>query len=168
MDLRALALAVDEQVYRPPSDREISMRCYGVRLPEGSATPELRLLEKGEGRRILRRLRLPRGLTALAVTAAGWRAPMEADGSMEERPSRHPDRQRIHATTVVSGDGELMTVMRTAGVDPSGRVEVMPGGEGVVPELLQQCWRRARAREAGGADFDAAPWALGDPTGRSS
>ena len=166
MDVRALALAVDEQVYRPPSDCEISMRCYAVMLPEGSEIPELRLLEKGEGRRILRRLRLPRGLTALAVTAAGWRAPMEGDGSMEERPSRHPDRKRIHSTTVVAGDGELVTVLRTADVDPNGRVEVLPGGEGAVPELIQQAWMRARVREDGRADVDGEPWAVGDPTCR--
>jgi hypothetical protein len=144
MDLSSIALAVDARVFRPPSERDVAARLYGVRLDPGTNVLGEHLLEKGDAKRILRRTRAPGDLLALALAVAGWRAPMEADGTISVRPSQHPERQRIHSTSLVAGAGELLTVLRTAGEDPSGRVELLPGGEGVVPDLLRACWLRRR------------------------
>ena len=159
MDWTALAMAVDEQVYRPPSDRDVMARMYGVVVADGDVcAPIVRLLEKGEGQRLLRKARLPAGLTAMAMSMGGWRAPMEDDGSMTARPSEHSQRRRIHSTALVAGDGELVTVVRTACSDPNGDVMVLPGGAGRVPDAMRTCWLRAKAREAGRPEADGLPW----------
>jgi hypothetical protein len=161
MDWSALAVAVDEQVYRPPSDRDVCARMYGVVVAGGDVTaPTVRLLEKGEGQRLLRKTRLPSGLTAMAMTMGGWRAPMEEDGSMVARPRAHPQRQRIHSTGLVAGEGVLVTVLRTASADPNGDVLVLPGGQGRVPDAMRACWLRAKAREAGRPEADGLPWRM--------
>lgn len=159
MDWTALAIAVDEQVCRPPSDRDVCARMYGVVVADGDVTAAVvRLLEKGEGQRLLRKTRLPAGLSAMVMTMGGWRAPMADDGSMLRSPSAHPQRQRIHTTALVAGDGELVTVIRTASTDPNGEVMVLPGGAGRVPDALRTCWLRAKAREAGRPEADGLPW----------
>jgi hypothetical protein len=144
MDTTALAIAVDAKVFRPPTERNVAARLYGVTLGVDPSAPQLRLLEKGDARRILRRTRAPGGLNALALAVSGWRAPMEEDGTITARPSQHPERQRVHSTVLVSGDGELVTVMRTEGPDPNGSRFVMHGGEGVCNDLLRACWLRRR------------------------
>jgi hypothetical protein len=146
MDLTAIALDVDAQVFRPPTDRAVDARLYGITLDPDSGAPIPRLLEKGEARRILRRTRAPRGLDALALSVNGWRAPMEEDGTITHRPSQHPERQRVHSTVMVTGDGELLTILRTAGIDSDcdDTLEVLSGGEGVCNDLLRACWLRRR------------------------
>ena len=159
MDWTALAMAVDEQVFRPPSDRDVYARMYGVVVANADvAEPLVRLLEQGEGQRLLRKTRLPSGLTAMVMTMGGWRAPIEDDGSMTARPSQHPHRQRIHTTALIAGDGELVTVVRTACADPNGEVMVLPGGAGRIPDAMRTCWLRAKAREAGRPEADGLPW----------
>lgn len=161
-DWEALARAVDERVYRRPSDRDVDARMYGI-VVVGDAfdRPKVRLLEKGEGQRLLRKTRLPSGLTAMAMSMGGWRAPLPAEGSAPVQPSRHPQRLRIHTTAVVGGAGVLVTVMRTASATAvDGRVEVMAGGVGRVPDAMRTCWLRAMVRQAGRAEGDALPWAI--------
>jgi hypothetical protein len=162
MDCTALAMAVDERVYRPPSDRDVCARMYGIVVEDGGdvTAPLVRLLEKGEGQRLLRKTRLPAGLTAMVMTMGGWRAPIDDGGSMTARPSVHPQRQRIHTTALVAGDGQLVTVVRTASSDPNGDVMVLPGGAGRVPDAMRTCWLRAKAREAGRSEADGLPWRL--------
>ncbi len=164
MDPSTLALAVDDLVWRPPSEREEGARLYGVVVRDGVEALTVRLVEHGEPRRVLRRTRLPGGLTAAALAVTGWRAPLADPGDVPIRPSEHPLRQRVHSTCVVYGGGDLVSVLRTAGTDPRGAVEVLPGGVGVVPDLLRHCWWRARAREAGRPAADGAPWAVGGST----
>jgi hypothetical protein len=159
VDQTSLALVVDAEIYRPPADRGVAARLYGVVTDVATGAPRIRLLEIGDGKQILRRIRLPRGLDAIALGVAGWRAPLEDDGSITARPSDHPLRQRIHSTSLVAGDGDLVTVLRTASDEPEGHVEVMEGGVGIVPDLLRACWRRAKQREAGVRDADGVPWA---------
>ena len=132
---------------------------YGVVVSDDDVTaPLVRLLEKGEGQRLLRKTRLPAGLTAMVMTMGGWRAPMEDDGSMTARPSEHLQRQRIHSTALVAGAGALVTVVRTACGDPNGEVMVLPGGVGRVPDAMRTCWLLAKAREAGRPEADGLPW----------
>jgi len=144
MDLTAIALAVDARVFRPPTERAVDARLYGITLDPDTGAPVERLLEKGDARRILRRTRAPARLDALALAVNGWRAPMEEDGTITHRPSQHPERRRMHSTVVVTGDGELMTVLRTAGADSDDTLELLAGGEGVCNELLRACWLRRR------------------------
>jgi hypothetical protein len=159
VDLHLLALSVDALVHRSPDGRDPMARLYGVVVDGDPTRPGIRLLEKGDAKRILRRVRPPRGLDALALAVGGWRAPLGPDGRREVRPSRHPERRRMHAVSIVAGAGELTTVLRSAGKPEA--IEVFPGGVGVVPDLLRHCWWRARAREAGHPDADGVPWALG-------
>lgn len=159
LDWTALAMVVDEQVYRPPSDRDLCARMYGVVVTDGDIrASRVRLLEKGEGQRLLRKTRLPSGLTAMVMAMGGWRAPMEENGSMVARPSDHLQRQRIHSTALVAGVGQLVTVVRTASADPNGDVMVLPGGVGRVPDAMRTCWLRAKAREAGRPEAAILPW----------
>ena len=137
-DLDAFALAVDEQVLLLPQT-ERPARLFGVRRNgDGFA---LALLWAGAARELPRSLVPPPGLLALALDSGGWAAPMNDDGSVECRPSRHPERQRMHHTAIVTGDGIDVSVLRRGEEPPM----VLRGAVGYVFELLVDCWDRRAA-----------------------
>lgn len=82
---------------------------------------------------------LPAAARAAVLAAGGWVAPSD-DGDTMVPPSRHPLRRRVHATTVVGNDGEIVAVLRTAG-DPEPRV-ITGACEGRIAAALARCWRR--------------------------
>jgi hypothetical protein len=59
-----------------------------------------------------------------------------------ERPSRHPERRRIHHTAIVHGDTEDLSVLR---YDGECEPVVLEGAVGLVHELLLACWQRRPA-----------------------
>lgn len=73
------------------------------------------------------------GLDGLVLAARGWAAPLEGVPA-----SRHPDRRRVRLLTVVCGSGLVVTSMQADGEEP----QLLPGGEGDVPERLRRCWSR--------------------------
>lgn len=145
MDLETLALAVDELVRLPAADRATA-RLYGVRTDGEGADVRVRLevLARGEARQIPLRVRPPAGLSAIALAATAWAAPMDEDlpvGWTRIRPSQHPQRRRVHTTVLVGGeDGEEVSVLRYADGEP----QILRGGVGVVHERLLHCWARRR------------------------
>lgn len=149
MDLETLATVVDDLVHIPGAERVIA-RLYGVRLfgdDDGEAGRVL-LDELGRGyaREVPRRVRPPAGLAAVALTTTGWGAPLAVGGNLPERPSRHPERRRIHVTALVGGDGEDVSVLRFADDDEP---MIVRGGIGVVHDLLVRCWNRRADAPAG-------------------
>jgi hypothetical protein len=84
-------------------------------------------------------------VAAIALVTTAWAAPLEDDGTMTARPSRHPERRSVELTVVVAGAGEDVSILREgAGATP----RVLRGGVGLVHERLLRCW--ARRPEAGG------------------
>jgi hypothetical protein len=69
----------------------------------------------------------------------GWAAPLDECDEFRP-PSQHPERRRIHATTLVYGDGADITVMRTADQEP----QLLRGAIGEVNDRLQSCWSARR------------------------
>lgn len=79
---------------------------------------------------------------ALVLLCSGWMAPMREAGpsSPLERPSRHPERRRVFAATLIGGAFEVVSVVR---VDGSPDPLIMPGPAiGRVPDALERCWLR--------------------------
>lgn len=137
MDLDALALAVDERIHRPAATRDDAC-LYGVRLcGDGFA---LEVLARGEARLLPQNVRPPAGLAAIALSTGAWAAPMDEDGSIERRPSRHPRRWRVHVTTVVAQDGADRSVIRAG----DGVPMLVSDGYGLVNQRLIRCWARRR------------------------
>ena len=134
-DLDALARVIDECVLSLPESDEPA-RLFGIRV----AGDELELVElwAGAGRLLPDELVPPPGLLALAFASGGWAAPLDDDGSMDCRPSEHPQRRRMHHTAIVGGEGVDIGVLRVGNEEP----QVMRGAFGVMPERLLQCWER--------------------------
>lgn len=135
MDFEALALAVDERVRTPAADRD-DATLYAVRLAGGDL--ELEVLARGEARRLPQDVRPPAGVAAIALSAGAWAAPTDPDGSTPVRPSEHPDRWRVHVTTLVAGDGVDVSVIRRS----DGQPEIMAGAVGLLHRRLVRCWAR--------------------------
>jgi hypothetical protein len=136
-DLDALALAVDERIRTLPAGCDPA-RLFGVRIrPRGVV---LVPLWSGVAREIPPGLAPPADLVAIALETGGWAAPMEPDGTVATRPSRHPQRQRIHQTVIIGGAGEDVSVLRYD--DRGGDPIVLRDGVGVVLELLLGVWGR--------------------------
>lgn len=147
MDGEALVRAVEDQGRVPKSDR-VPARLYGVTAGGDAGPVRLVELARGHAREIPGRVDPPAGLAGIALISTGWAAPMEADGTVSTRPSRHPARRHVQITVLITGDGEDISLLRCEGDEP----EVLRGGVGVVHERLLQCWRRRLdASEAGAA-----------------
>jgi hypothetical protein len=140
-DFDGLARAVDERVLELPLGCDPA-RCFGVRLRGDSFV----LVPFWSG--VAREMRVgttpPDDCVAIALETSGWAAPLDECDELRP-PSLHPQRRRVHATTLVYGDGDDITVMRTE----DGPAELMRGGVGVVAELLRACWSARREAEAG-------------------
>jgi hypothetical protein len=81
---------------------------------------------------------LARSFDAAAVVTTGWAAPLAEDGSMTHRASRHPDRRRVRAVTVVNDDG-IGSVIRFE--DDPERILTQPNrGSGDVVDALEAMW----------------------------
>ena len=76
------------------------------------------------------------------LDTGGWAAPMEADGAVETRPSRHPERRRIHHTTMIHDAGHDISVLR---YEDDDEPLVLDGAVGFVHELLVASWARRPA-----------------------
>ena len=137
-DFDALARAVDERVLELPDGCDPA-RCFGVRMRGNGFV--LVPFWSGVARELRHGLTPPDGCVAIALETSGWAAPLDECDEWRP-PSRHPERRRIHATTLVYGDGDDITVMRTE----DGLPELMRGGIGEVADRLQSCW--AARREA--------------------
>jgi hypothetical protein len=91
----------------------------------------------------------PEGCRALVLRCGGWMSPA-AEGATDRvpehlRPSRHPDRRRIHNTTLIGNDFEIVSVLRVAGNE---RQTLTGECHGRVPEALRACWSRRISSEA--------------------
>jgi hypothetical protein len=141
MDLEALALAVDDRV-RVPAAHRVAARLYAVRVFDTDHLPislQLEVLAEGEARELPQQVRPPAGVTAIALAATAWLAPVEEDGGAAIRPSLHPERRRAHVTVLVSGDdGDEVSVLRLG----QGQPQVLRDGVGVVTERMVHCWAR--------------------------
>jgi hypothetical protein len=140
-DFDGLARAVDERVLELPIGCDPA-RCFGVRLRGDGFV--LVPFWSGVAREMRFGVMPPDRCVAIAMETCGWAAPLDECDELR-RPSTHPQRRRIHATTLVYGDGADITVMRTE----DGPPECMRGGVGVVPELLRACWAARREADAG-------------------
>jgi hypothetical protein len=136
LDLDSLARAVEDRVLALPEGCDPG-RVFGVRLRERGVM--LVPLWSGVARDIPMALSPPKDVVAVALATRGWAAPMEDDGTMLARPSEHPERRRVHQTVVVSGDSEVVSVLRYDGVDDP---ILLRGGAGVVHDRLVHCWQR--------------------------
>ena len=135
--LDALALAVDERIRALPPGCDPA-RLFGVRTrPRGIV---LVPFWSGVAREIPQWLAPPSGITAVALETGGWAAPMEPDGTVSARPSRHPHRQRIHQTIIIGGIRVDVSVLRYD--DLAGDPIVLRNGAGAVLELLLAVWDR--------------------------
>ncbi len=81
---------------------------------------------------------LARSFDAAAIVTAGWAAPMQDDGSMTHRASRHPDRRRVRAVAVVNDDG-LASVIRFED-DPANSFAQSERGTGDIIDALEAMW----------------------------
>ena len=131
-DFDALAYAVDVRVLALPEGCNPA-RCFGVRLRSDGFV--LVPFWSGVAREMPFALIPPDGCVAIALETTGWSAPMD-DADELRRPSRHPQRRRIHHTALVYGDGKDVSVLRCEDDEP----QLLRGAVGVVPELLCACW----------------------------
>jgi hypothetical protein len=139
VDATAFALAVDERVRSLPPGCDPA-RLFGVRMREDGFV--LVPFWSGIAREIPEWICPPRGVVAIALDTGGWAAPMEDDGSVAERPSRHPERRRIHHTALVYGAAADVSVLLYEGAtEPM----VLEGAVGFVADLLLECWARRPA-----------------------
>lgn len=81
---------------------------------------------------------LARSFDAAAVVTGGWAAPLEDDGSLATRASRHPERRRVRAVAVVSDEG-IASVVRFEDDPHAPRAEV-GGAVGGVVDSLDAMW----------------------------
>jgi hypothetical protein len=139
LDPTEFALAVDERVRALPPGCDPA-RLFAARLRENGFV--LVPFWSGVAREIPDWVCPPRGASAIVLETGGWAAPMEDDGSVSTRPSRHPERRRIHHTTVIHGAGADISVLRYEGTDDP---LVLDGAVGFVYELLLACWARRPA-----------------------
>ncbi len=85
----------------------------------------------------------PPNAIAIALLCGGWMAQSDDQTSsqpLDMRPSRHPDRRRVHSTTVIGGAFSMVTVLRVLEhPDPM----ILTGCTvGRVPDALEACWLR--------------------------
>jgi len=112
-------------------------RLYGF---TGWDVEQRRPLGLGDPHKIVSRAVPPAGLVALGYTVMGWCAPLPADGSAPAcRPSLHPARRRMRTAVLVTGEGDLTSVVRYF---DNGEIAVLRGGVGALPELLGALWAR--------------------------
>ena len=81
---------------------------------------------------------LARSFDAAAVVTCGWAAPLDDDGTVSTRPSRHPDRRRVRAVAVVSDDG-IASVVRFED-EPDVPMAEAGRGTGEVIDALEAMW----------------------------
>ena len=123
-EMEALARAVDVRVLELPEGCDPA-RLFGVRQRSDSFV--LVPFWSGVGRDIPLGLTPPDGCCAIAFESGGWAAPVDDESEVGVRPSRHPQRRRIHSTTVMFGEGGVdITIVRSDGEPP----QVMRGGVG--------------------------------------
>jgi hypothetical protein len=136
----ALALAVDARVCALPPGCDPA-RLFAVRLRGGD---EFVLVPfwSGVAREIPDWICPPRGAAAIALDTSGWAAPMAPDCAVETRPSRHPERRRVHHTVLIHGGGVDVSVLRD---DDAPEPMVLEGAVGLVLDLLLDCWARRPA-----------------------
>ncbi|MEO6126384.1 MAG: hypothetical protein ABIR32_22010 [Ilumatobacteraceae bacterium] len=96
---------------------------------------------------------LARSFDAAAIVTGGWAAPVEEDGSLATRASRHPGRRRVRAVAVVSDDG-IASVIRFEDEPNSPRAE-FGGAVGGVIDALETMWFGEPTRLISGADAGA-------------
>lgn len=137
LDLVAIARFCDAVFDGNPSVRDLEPELFAV-VDDGDA---LSIWRYGpvDHETVAHDVVLPATARAVVLTAGGWVAPSD-DGDTMVAPSLHPLRRRVHATTVVGNDGEIVAVLRT-GSDPEPRV-VAGACEGRVPAALVRCWQR--------------------------
>ena len=79
-----------------------------------------------------------RSFDAAAVVTTGWAAPLDDDGSLPVRASRHPARRRVRVVAAVSDDG-VASVIRFED-DPEHFVAERGRGIGDVVDALESMW----------------------------
>jgi hypothetical protein len=135
-----LARAIDERLHALPMGSDPA-RLFGVRLRGDDFV--LVPFWSGVARAIPAGLEPPVGCVAIVLDGGGWAAPMNDDGTIDARPSLHPQRRRMHHTCVVFGDDACdVTVLRTDGDPP----RLMRGGTGFVLDLMRACWSHRTMR----------------------
>ncbi len=81
---------------------------------------------------------LARSFDAAAVVTVGWAAPLDEDGMLGTRASRHPDRRRVRAVAVVNDDG-VASVIRFED-DPGRSFAQSERGTGEIVDALEVMW----------------------------
>jgi hypothetical protein len=137
LDPESLARAVDERVLELPPGRDPA-RLFGVRKRDERIV--LVPFWSGVAREIPSWVCPPAGCVAIALETTGWAAPLDPDRELQTRPSRHPQRRRVHHTALVHGEGDDVSVLRVG-----DEVTVLTGAVGVVAELMRDCWERRPA-----------------------
>jgi hypothetical protein len=136
----SLARAVDDRVCALPPGCDPA-RLFAVRLrTDGDFV--LVPFWSGVAREVPVWVCPPRGAAAIVLETGGWAAPLAEDADEQVRPSRHPERRRIHHTVMIHGDGVDVSVLRD---DDAPEPVVMEGAVGLVLDLLLECWQRRPA-----------------------
>jgi hypothetical protein len=136
----SLARAVDDRVCALPPGGDPA-RLFAVRLrTDGDFV--LVPFWSGVAREVPGWVCPPRGAAAIVLETGGWAAPLAEDADEQVRPSRHPERRRIHHTVMIHGDGVDVSVLRD---DDAPEPVVMEGAVGLVLDLLLECWQRRPA-----------------------
>jgi hypothetical protein len=81
---------------------------------------------------------LARSFDAVALVTGGWAAPLDDDGHLRQRASRHPDRRRVRAVAVVSEAG-VSSVLRFED-DPDHPIAQPDRGFGEMVDALESMW----------------------------
>lgn len=81
---------------------------------------------------------LARSFDAAAIVTTGWAAPLDDDGTMSQRASRHPMRRRVRAVAVVDDNG-VASVIRFED-DPTHMILQAERGTGDIVDALESMW----------------------------
>ena len=75
-------------------------------------------------------------IVGLAVHTTGWAAPLNADGEVDGRPSKHPERRRVALVTVMTAEGLGSALSFT---DEPGKIITDEKGGEQLSDALQEC-----------------------------
>lgn len=145
VEFETLVRFVDGVIHRDPSDREAPAMLFAV-VAESAEEFSVEVLAVGDRYEVCAGIVLPARALALGMSVCGWAAPMAERGEPFVRPSQHPKRYRIHQTILIDDlhDG---AVLRAGNGEP----QYLEGANGIVYDLMVDCWERKERREPRGA-----------------
>lgn len=129
-----IARTIDELVHNSALDPfEIDARLYVCDI-DGAY-----LLSQGDNPyQLLEETEKPDNITAMALVVCGYACPHDPSNE-KQRPSEHPDRERIRLVTCFDSSGSVKSIMRRA--DKADQVEDLGSeGEGQLRYALEDWW----------------------------